>query len=70
MMIFNEINSKCIFIEKNNTTDMDAETSMKNDSFQIEEFSKQEIVIEEHEMDNKDAVRKAIKKYQGKINEM
>ena len=32
---------------------MDAETSMKNDSFQIEEVSKQEIVIEEHEMDNK-----------------
>ena len=47
---------------------MDAETSMKNDSFQIEEFSKQEIVIEDHEMDNKDIVRKTIKKYQAKIN--
>ena len=49
---------------------MDAETSMKNDSFTIEELGKHDITIDEQEMDNKEAVRKVIKKYQNKINEM
>lgn len=49
---------------------MDAETSMKNDSFQVEELAAHDITIEESDMGNQEAVQKVIKKYQNKVNEM